>query len=895
MNSEQIKNLLAQLTLEEKASLCSGKDFWTTKPIPRLDVPSVAVSDGPHGLRKENDDDDSVGMKLSFPATSFPPAVNLASSWNPDLARSMGEWLGEECLDQDVSVILGPGTNIKRSPLCGRNFEYMSEDPYLAGKMCRNYIEGVQSKNVGTSLKHYCVNNQESHRMTINAIVDERTLREIYLPAFEEAVKAKPATVMCSYNRLNGVYLSDNKRMLTDILRNEWGFDGIVVSDWNATNDRVEGIRAGLDLEMPSTGGTTDKAIVKAVKDGSLSESELDAVAERMLKFVFEYAQKLRPDYRTDYEAAHATARKIAEESMVLLKNDANVLPYAEDGEDLAVIGELARTFRYQGAGSSLINPYKLVSFTDYLDKQGLEYEFAPAYQKLGNQSDPTMISEAIEVAKRHKRVILFVGLTSDYESEGYDRSHLGLPDAHNRLIEEVTTVNPNVTVVLLGGSPVAMPWIDRVSTLLNAYLPGEAGGEAIYNVLFGKVSPSGKLAETYPLSLDDYLVSQYYPMGPKNVEHRESIFVGYRYYDTARKKVLFPFGYGLSYTTFEYSDLKVDGFEISYTVTNTGNRDGAEVTQVYVKDCDPKVFKAEKELRSFAKVYLQAGESKRISHTLCERDFAFYNTNVCDWTATDGTYRILIGASCTDIRLEQDVKLTFESNTDNYPDYKNICPCYYDLPNTDRIPDEQFLALYGAPIPPNVPSKRGEFDFNTTIGDLRCCLIGKVIMKVAPSIIKGQVPNADMTTMLMLQQGMTEMPMRALYGVTTGIMSMRMIHGFLLWGNRHRLKGFFKMLAGLVDTLKNIAIKDENNRIKHEERKRQKEQEKAQKEAEKEALKQQKAEEKESAKAEKEAEKEALKQQKAEEKESAKAQKEASKTQKTDETDPVKRSKNEK
>lgn len=872
--TQAIQQLLQQMTLEEKASLCSGRDFWTTKPIERLGIPSISMADGPHGLRKENDDDDSVGMKASFPATAFPPAVNLASAWNPSLARRMGEMLGEECIDQNVHIILGPGTNIKRSPLCGRNFEYLSEDPYLAGQMCVQYIQGVQSKGVGTSLKHFCANSQERKRMTINSVIDERTLREIYLPAFEKAVSANPATVMCSYNRLNGTYLSDNRRMLGEILRGEWGYRGIVVSDWNATNDRVEGIRAGMDLEMPSTGGATDKQIVRAVKDGTLDEADLDKVVARLLETILRQDALLPKEQQCDYDAAHVLARTIAEESIVLLKNERNILPLQRSDDSIAVIGDLARNLRYQGSGSSRINPYHLVSFTDCMEAMDVPYEFAPAYHATGDQHDDAMLAQALEVAARHERVIVFVGLTDDFESESYDRQHMNLPSAHNKLVEEILNIRPDAVIVLLGGSPVALNWADRAGALLNAYLPGEAGGEAIYRVLFGEVNPSGKLAETYPIRLDDYLASQYYPMGPKNVEYRESIYVGYRYYDTARKEVRFPFGYGLSYTQFEYSDLKVDGMQVSYTVRNVGKVAGAEVAQLYVHDCDPKVFKADQELRAFAKVYLQPGESIRITHTLTERDFAFYNTSVSGWTATNGTYEIRIGASSRDIRLRANADLTFASHTDNYPDYKSICPSYLDIASATSIPDSEYYALYGAPVPPNVPSKRGEFDQNTTIGELRCCLIGKIIMWVAPALIKGQVPNADMTTMLMLKQGMSEMPLRALNGVSSGLISRKLIEGFLLWGNRHRMRGFIRMMGGLSESIRNIIIKDETNRQKHEMKRLQKEREKQQKAEEKEALKAQKAEEKENLKAQKAEEKEQLKAQKAEEKEARKAAK---------------------
>ena len=814
---DEIKTLVTKMTLDEKAGLCSGYDFWSTKPIKRLGVPSIMMADGPHGLRKENEEDVNVGMKQSFPATAFPPAVNLASSWSMEMASKMGDMLGKECLDQNVSTILGPGTNIKRSPLCGRNFEYMSEDPYLAGKLCRNYIEGVQANDVGTSLKHYCANNQEMRRMTINSIVDERALREIYLPAFEEAVKAQPDTVMCSYNKLNGVYLSDNKRLLTDILREEWGFKGIVVSDWNALNNRIEAIKAGLDLEMPSCGGSTDKQIVKAVKSGKLDEKLLDSVVERLLAYIIKSYSALQNEYKADYDAAHEVAREIAEQSIVLMKNNDNVLPLDESEDDIAIIGELAHNPRYQGSGSSRINPYKLVNFLDAMEQNGKKYEFAPAYNVNSDKLDEKLLEEAIAVAKKHKKVLLFVGLTDQYESESYDRRHMSIPKSHSDLIEVMTSINPNTVVVLFGGSPVVMPWIDKVGTMLNAYLPGEAGGEALYNVIFGKVNPSGKLAETYPIKEEDNIVSKYFPMGPKNVEYRESIYVGYRYFDSANKNVLFPFGYGLSYTTFEYSDLKIDGMEVSYNVTNTGKADGYEVCQLYISDPNPTVFKAKKELKGFDKVFIKAGETVAVKHTLDYRSFAFYNTVIDDWYAPNGDYNVLIGASSRDIRLQGVIKVNFDQEEKAVPDYKTICPSYYNLAQIDEIPDGEFAKLYGKDIPANADTKRGYFDYNTTIGELKVCLIGKLIVKVAPSIIKSQVPNADITTMMMLKQGMEEMPLRGLVGISSGLIHSSLIDGMLMWGNKKYFRAIFKLLGGVFGTLGHIINKKATERRKKE------------------------------------------------------------------------------
>ena len=840
MDKNKIKKLVSEMTLEEKASLCSGKDFWKTKPVSRLGIGSFVMSDGPHGLRKENEEDDNVGLKSSFPATAFPPAVSLAATWNEDLAKEVGDALGKQCLDQKVDILLGPGVNIKRSPLCGRNFEYFSEDPYLAGKLGAAYIEGVQQNGVGTSLKHFCANNNEHLRMTISSIVDERALREIYMPAFETCVKKQPYTVMASYNKINGVYASDNEKLLDGVLRKEWGFEGLVVSDWNATNDRVAGIRAGMDLEMPASGGKNDSLIVDAVKKGTLDEKALDAVVERILTLLYK-CESARKDYKADYDGAHELARRVAEESIILLKNDENLLP-ADEEKDLLVIGALAKHSRYQGSGSSRINPYKLVSFTDCLTARGKKFDYADAYSLKGNGHDEKLFAEAINKAKSFDgTIVCFIGLTDNYESEGYDRTHLSLPAAHDKLVSALKGLGKDVVFVLSGGSPVLMPWLKNTSTLLNAYLPGEAGGEAIYDVIFGKVNPSGKLAETYPLAENDSIASRYFPMGPINVEYRESIYVGYRYYDTAKKEVAFPFGYGLSYTTFEYSDLRCSQDSVTFRITNTGKYDGAEICQLYISDKNPIVFKAAKELKGFKKVFLKAGESKEITLPREMRSFAFYNPTTEKWYAPAGEYTILIGASSRDIRLEGSVNVDF-GDVQPVPDYTTICPQYYDIENSDTIDDSQFSNLYGKTIAPNVAPKRGEFNYNTTLGDFSCCLIGKIILKVAPKLIKSQVPDADMTTMIMLTQGMKAMPLRGLTGISSGLIDARLIDGMLLWGNKKRLRGLFKMICGVFGSLYNINKKDEANARRKELKKQQKEQEKllVQKEKEKEKAKKQ-------------------------------------------------------
>ncbi len=499
------------------------------------------------------------------------------------------------------------------------------------------------------------------------------------------------------------------------------------------------------------------------------------------------------------------------------MKNNDKVLPLDESEDDIAIIGELAHNPRYQGSGSSRINPYKLVNFLDAMEQNGKKYEFAPAYNVNSDKLDEKLLEEAIAVAKKHKKVLLFVGLTDQYESESYDRRHMSIPKSHSDLIEVMTSINPNTVVVLFGGSPVVMPWIDKVGTMLNAYLPGEAGGEALYNVIFGKVNPSGKLAETYPIKEEDNIVSKYFPMGPKNVEYRESIYVGYRYFDSANKNVLFPFGYGLSYTTFEYSDLKIDGMEVSYNVTNTGKADGYEVCQLYISDPNPTVFKAKKELKGFDKVFIKAGETVAVKHTLDYRSFAFYNTVIDDWYAPNGDYNVLIGASSRDIRLQGVIKVNFDQEEKAVPDYKTICPSYYNLAQIDEIPDGEFAKLYGKDIPVNADTKRGYFDYNTTIGELKVCLIGKLIVKVAPSIIKSQVPNADITTMMMLKQGMEEMPLRGLVGISSGLIHSSLIDGMLMWGNKKYFRAIFKLLGGVFGTLGHIINKKATERRKKE------------------------------------------------------------------------------
>ncbi|MDQ1003479.1 beta-glucosidase [Neobacillus niacini] len=663
-----IKRLINEMSLEEKASLCSGLDFWHLKGIERLGIPSIMVTDGPHGLRKQQESADHLGLYNSVPATCFPSAAGLASTWNRSLVEKVGIALGEECQAEDVAVLLGPGANIKRSPLCGRNFEYFSEDPYLSSELAASHIKGVQSEGIGTSLKHFAANNQEHRRMSVDAIVDERTLREIYLASFENAVKkSQPWTVMCSYNKVNGEYASENKTLLNDILKEEWGFEGFVVSDWGAVNERTKGLEAGLELEMPSSNGLGDKKIVEAVKNGELSEEKLDLAVERLLNIIFKAVDNNKENATYDKEEHHQLAREVARESMVLLKNEDHILPLKKDGT-IAVIGEFAKKSRYQGGGSSHVNPTKLENIFDEIENSAPNASvfYAQGYELEKDAIDENLLTEAKEAAIKADVAILFVGLPNRYESEGYDREHLRIPDNHRGLIEAVAEVQPNVIVVLSNGAPVEMPWIDQVKGLLEAYLGGQALGGAIADLLFGAANPSGKLAETFPKELRHNPSYLNFPGEGDKVEYKEGLFVGYRYYDAKGIEPLFPFGYGLSYTSFEYSNLSINNeeifdnelVEISVTVKNTGNVAGKEIIQLYVRDVESTVIRPEKELKGFEKVQLQPSEEKIVSFVLDKRSFAYYNVDLQDWHVESGEFEILVGKSSADIQLKGRVQV---------------------------------------------------------------------------------------------------------------------------------------------------------------------------------------------------------------------------------------------
>lgn len=662
-----IAQLVLQLTLEEKAALCAGKNVWKTQEIERLGIPSVFMTDGPHGVRINE------GTNFTEPsvkATCFPTASLVASTWDKDLLFKLGQALGDEANHYGVQMLLGPGVNIKRSPLGGRNFEYFSEDPIVSGKLAAAYINGVQSKGVGTSVKHYAVNNQEYERMLISAEIDERAMREIYLRAFEIAVKAHPTSVMCAYNKVNGTYCTENEWLISDILRNDFGYKGLCVSDWGAVNNRIEGIKAGLDLQMPGDGGMNASKIVEAVKSGLLDEKELDKVVKNNLNLIFKLSANKNTNQPLVKEVNHQLARQIASEGMVLLKNDNHILPIDKtQKQEIAIIGKFAKSPRYQGAGSSLVNPTRLDNFVDamnQIENKQFTIHYTDGYNRLGETND-SLIHEAVKIAKESAITILFAGLPDAYESEGFDRESLDMPEGHNTLIEKVAGVSTNVVVVLQNGSPVSMPWIENVEGVLEAYLGGQAGGSAIADVLLGDVNPSGKLTETFPLKLNDTPSYLTWPGENRKTFYNEGIFVGYRYYDIKEIKSLFPFGYGLSYTSFEYSGLQVDKAEltdaenltIQFKIKNTGDYDGKEVVQLYVRDIESKVIRPIKELKGFEKIELKQREEKAVTFKLDPRDFQYYSTKYNSWMSDSGEFEILIGSSSRDIQLSTKIVMT--------------------------------------------------------------------------------------------------------------------------------------------------------------------------------------------------------------------------------------------
>ena len=803
----QYEHLIEKLSPEQKASLCSGKNFWYTKGIEQLGLPEVMMTDGPHGIRKQPSGDNG-GIGGSVPATCFLPACTSAASWDKAMLYRMGQALGEEALEEKVSVILGPGVNIKRNPLCGRNFEYFSEDPYLAGKLAASLIGGIQSTGTGACIKHFAANNQETRRQTINAVVDERALREIYLSAFELAIKqAKPWAVMNAYNQLNGSFCSENGYLLNQILRREWGYTGLVMTDWGAENDRIAGLKAGGNLEMPSSSGINDEKIVEALESGALDERVLDANVDRVIDFILKAKENnLSKKHTYDKEKHHALARSMAANSFVLLKNEENILPLKK-GEKFAVIGEMARKPRFQGAGSSFIEPTKLDNAMDiFKNEYRFEPKYAQGYRCDTDETDASLLEEAVEVARKDpaRKILLFVGLTDIYESEAFDREHMRLPANQLELIEKVCEVNKNVIIILHCGSPVEMPFAQEVKGILCTYLGGQAGAGAVVDIVFGKANPSGKLPETFPLRYEDIPSAKYFPEGPLSVEYRESIFVGYRYFDTVQKQVLFPFGFGLSYTDFAFSDLQLSGenlrdddaLTVSFKVKNTGDRAGAEVCQLYVGAQSSRLFRAAKELKEFTKVYLQPGEEKEIHFALDKRAFAYYNVDSESFEVETGRYNIYVGNSSVNLPLQKQLRVT--NTTGNAtPDYREATPHYYAAA-VEEITAEEFETVCGAPLPPKERAADFVPDLNFTFDDMRETLGGRVLCKIAETtaggVVGGTKANKKMAVRMFLSS-----PLRASALMSGGQMTLEMAEDILTMGTGHFWRGLGRLLVHTV------------------------------------------------------------------------------------------------
>ena len=732
-----IERIIGKLTIEEKAALVAGTDFMFTNPVPRLGVPSLRMSDGPHGLRVQKEGGDN-GVTASEPATSVPTAATVASSWEPENSRLIGVAIGKEAHKYGIHVVLGPGANIKRNPLAGRNFEYFSEDPYLAGKMAAAEVDGIQSEGVGVSVKHFALNNAENFRFMGNSVADERAIREIYLKVFEMVVKdAHPATMMCAYNAINGEYCSQNKWLLTDVLRKEWGFDGLVMTDWGAMHDRVRSLRAGLDLEMPGDTAICRKWILDSVKDGSLPMEVLDEAVKNVLTLVEQYV-RAHPD-DCDFEANDCLACEIAEDSAVLLKND-GVLPLSGD-EEVFVTGDLFEKMRYQGAGSSMINPTKLTTPKDAFDAMGVRYTYARGYAENATTTNGALLREALDGAKKFQKVLVFAGLTDYVESEGCDREDMRLPENQLALIEGLVKQGKEVIVVLFGGSPVELPFAGKVSAILNMYLPGQSGGRACANLLFGKANPAGRLAETWPLRYEDVPFGETFGKSENEV-YKESIFVGYRYYATAKKRVRYPFGFGLSYTSFVWSDMQMseegEKFMISCRVKNTGSRGGAEVVQLYVSAPESKVYKPLRELKAFQKVRLAAGEEKEVKLIVNKDELRYFDMQKHSWVLEGGEYRFELCSDAETVVLEQTITLEGEYNAPYPEDVLKV----YQGANFQGLTDEVFEKMSGKHIPP-LPAKK-PITLESRFSNLeKADFLGKILHSAVLSVATKQMKEA--------------------------------------------------------------------------------------------------------------------------------------------------------
>lgn len=773
-----IEKILQQMTLEDRIALCSGENFWETKKYEKYGIPSLFMCDGPHGLRKQENVADMLGVNESRKATCFPAEVTTAGSWDPELLTAIGSAIGQEAMEQGVGLVLGPGVNLKRNPLCGRNFEYFSEDPYLAGKLAAGFIRGAEAQGIGTSLKHFAANSQELSRFTSDSVLDDRTLRELYLTAFEIAVKeGKPSTVMCAYPKLNGVHCSDSKALLTDILRTEWGFSGLVVTDWGAMNDRIEGFRAGCDLNMPGGSDYMEKEVFQAVKDGTLPERCIDDSARRVLKLVFRAAQTLKEKTDCDYEAHHALAKRAAAEGAVLLKNEDGILPLKKDAK-IAVIGAMAKSIRYQGSGSSHINPTKLTQPLDFLP----DAVYAPGCDERGDTTE-SLLAEAEKAAQQAEIAVIFAGLPDRYESEGFDRADMKMPDGQLRMIEAVTAANPNTVVVLLCGSAVECPWADRVKGILYMGLPGQAGGEAVADLLCGRANPSGKLAESWPLSYADVPSSEIYGK-TDDALYQEGVYVGYRYYDKAGVPVRWPFGFGLSYTEFSYSDLTVNGDTVSVTVRNTGKRAGAEVVQLYIRAPQDGLHRPLRELKGFQKVFLQSGESRTVTFPLTDRSFAVWQDG---WKIPAGKYTVCIGGLTAEV----------EKSGETLPIPAWQGGSWYER-CTGKPNQTDWEAMLGRTYTPPM-LKKGSFTMDNTVLEMKdYSLIMKIMFKaVEATIAKGFGGKKDYENpeFRMLMNSSAGSPLRSMQ--ISGGMKGGVLPGMLEMANGHFFRGLWRMIRG--------------------------------------------------------------------------------------------------
>ncbi len=787
------QEIIDKMTIEEKAAFLAGKGEWQTREISRLGIPSIFCSDGPHGVRKQAGAGDHLGLNESLPATCFPTAATVANSWDTELGEMMGEALGEEAMALGVNVLLGPGLNIKRSPLCGRNFEYFSEDPYLAGKMAASYVRGIQSKGVYACPKHFAVNSQELRRMAMNAVVDERTLREIYLTGFEIAVKeGKAKTIMSAYNEVNGTYANENRHLLKDILRDEWGFDGIVITDWGASNDHALGVAAGSNLEMPNPGLGSARELIEAVNSGKISETDVDDRVDELLGVVMTLhvnAQNKKDSF--DRKAHHEIAGMVSAQSSVLLKNENTILPLKK-GARVAVIGDFAFTPRYQGAGSSLVNVTKLETVSELISNYDLQVVGESRGYKRNGEEDAAMKKEALDLASKADIVLYFFGLNEDSESEGMDRTHMRIPQNQITLLQELGQVNPNLVGVISAGSAIEMPWHHYFKALLHCYLNGQAGAGAALDILTGKVNPSGKLSETIPRRLEDTPCFRYYPSRERTSEYREGIYVGYRYYEKTGMPMLYPFGFGLSYTKFLYSNLKiVDGKGISLTVKNDGNIDGAEVIQMYVGLPNTKIFRPEKELKGFKKIFLKAGESRSVEIDFDDKTFRYFNVRTNKWEKEEGDYEIKIGASSADIRLQGMIHV--KGTTDILPYCEEKMKSYF-TGKIENVPDTEFEELLGRVIPD------GKWSGLLTENDAFCQMyyaksgLARLVYKKLTAMEKkaDESGKPDLNTLFIYN-----MPFRAMAKMTGGAVDMEMVKGIVKIVNGHAFSGIGQMICG--------------------------------------------------------------------------------------------------